>query len=105
MIQLNKTIIAKNMQDETDDITINEGEYIYGLYTPINNKEPYFQFLYVPKIGEDDLEETYKIDDNHVITNSKNWYLDGMTYNEDKSPTIAQSMILSEEYRGARLIR
>lgn len=105
MIQLNKTITAKNMQDETDDITINKGEYIYGLYTPINNKEPYFQFLYVPKIGEDVSKEPYEIDDNHVITNSKNWYLDGMTYNEDKSPTIAQSMILSKEYRGARLIR
>ena len=97
LIQLNTKITATNMQNDNETITIAKGEYIYGFYTPITNQEPYFQFLYC----EDD---KYEIDDDHVITNSQNWYSDGMTYIDDL-PIIAETMVVSGDYRGDRLIR
>ena len=106
-ILLNTQISAKNMRDENEAITIKSGEWIYGLYTPINNKEAYFQFLYVPKAADStDIEAIYELDDDHVITNSKNWFIEGMTYNEETgNPIIAEVMSFSDKYRGARLVR
>ena len=96
-IILGQTIEARNMKKDEEIITIPINSKIYGFYTPIINQDEYFQFLYVN--GE------YEVDDDYVITNSKNWYLTGTTYNQSGQPSFAKSMTISSIYRGDRLVR
>lgn len=95
-IVLNRNITGTNMQGE-DTCEIEAGETIYGFYGVVANKEPYFQFLYCGS--------TVEIDDKHVITNSKNYYLTGITYDDNGMPDLASEMNISSEYRGNKLIR
>ena len=97
-ITLNQSITASDMRS-SETITISSGKMIYGFYTPINNKEEYFQFLYV--------DGDYEVDDDYVIVNSKNWYVDGVTYKSNGEPNFAKdnSMVISSVYRGDRLVR
>ena len=90
-------ITAKDMSGKEADIEIGGGKYIYGFYSVISNEEPYFQFLY-REDGE------YEIDDDRVITNSINYYLENVTYTDGK-PDFALSMEISSEYRGDKLVR
>ena len=97
-ITLNQSVTALDMRS-SETITISSGKTIYGFYTPINNKEEYFQFLYV--------DGDYEVDDDYVIVNSKNWYIDGVTYKSNGEPNFAKdnSMVISSIYRGDRLVR
>lgn len=96
-IILNSTIRAKDMQDKTSEIELKEDDVIYAFYSIITNEEPYFQFLYRQ-------DGKYEIDDDHVITNSPNYFIEGVTY-EDNLPSFAKQKIISSEYRGDKLIR
>ena len=98
-IVLTQDISATNMEDENDSINIAAGQEIYGFYTPISEELPYFQFVYVA-------DGKYEVDEDYVITNSPNYYIDGVTY-RDGIPSFASSktMVVSNEYRGARLVR
>ena len=95
-IVLNTDLEVINMLDENEKITISKGEIIYGFYGLITNKENHFQLLYN--------KEGYEVDDNYVITNSKVWFLENITYNEEK-PVFAKSMTISKDYRGKRFVR
>jgi hypothetical protein len=53
--------------------------------------------LYVP-------DGIYETDDNSIITNSEIWYINGVSYENDK-PIFASEMTISNEYRGKRLVR
>ena len=97
-IILNESIKARNMQDETQEIVISGNNKIYGFYTPIANKESYFQFLYVEN-------NAYESDSDYVIINSPNWFIEGVTYDEDGKPNFAKSIIISSDYRGDRVVR
>ena len=98
-IILTQDISATNMEDENDSIDVAAGQEIYGFYTPISEELPYFQFVYVA-------DGKYEVDEDYVITNSPNYYIDGVTYN-DGIPSFAsnETMAVSNEYRGARLVR
>lgn len=96
-IILGQTIEARNMKKNEEIITIPINSKIYGFYTPIINQDEYFQFLYV--------DGKYEVDDDYVITNSKNWYLTGTTYSQSGQPSFAKSMTISSVYRGDRLVR
>lgn len=98
-ITLTQDISATNMEDEKDTISIKTGKEIYGFYTPISEELPYFQFVYVA-------DGKYEVDEDYVITNSPNYYIDGVTY-RDGIPSFAsnKTMVVSNEYRGARLVR
>jgi hypothetical protein len=48
--------------------------------------------------------DPYEVDDNYVITNSKIWFVENTNYEDDK-PYFANSMAISDEYRGKRLVR
>ena len=96
-VKLNKDIKALDMESrKTLDIT--SGKTIYCFYNNIINKDPFLQFLYI----EDD---KYEIDENQVITNSVNWYIEGIGYDDNNKPDIASSMGFSSDYRGKRLVR
>lgn len=95
-IQLKSMITATDMRDPTKQFNISAFDKIYAFYSVIANEEPYFQFLYVD--GE------YEIDDDHVITNSANYFINGVEY-EDGMPSFASSMEISSIYRGDKLIR
>ena len=88
-ILITSAITAKDMAGKEADIEIGSGKYIYGFYSVISNEEPYFQFLY----REDG---DYEIDDDRVITNSINYYLENVTYVDGK-PEFALSMEISSE--------
>lgn len=108
-IVLTQDISATNMEDENDSINIAAGQEIYGFYTPINEELPYFQFLYVEDREnkfEDDPDKKYEVDEDYVITNSPNYYIDGVTY-KDGIPSFAsnETMAVSNKFRGARLVR
>lgn len=98
-IVLTQGINATNMEDENDTIFIAAGQEIYGFYTPISEELPYFQFVYVA-------DGKYEVDEDYVITNSPNYYIDNVTY-KDGIPSFAsnKAMEVSNEYRGARLVR
>ena len=94
-LKLNQSLVVKDMMsDETK--TIPNGSLIYGFYSNIANRQAYLQLLYA---------ETYEVNDDFVITNSKNWYIDNAEYGEDGLPTFASAMGISDEYRGERLVR
>ena len=94
-IQLNQSIIVTDMEKETNIKTIPVDTIVYGFYSSIANKESYVQLLYA---------DNYEIDDDHIIINSPNWYIEGVGYNNDK-PNFAKNMSISSEYRGKRLVR
>ena len=96
-IVLNRDLEVTNILDENDKIVISKGQMVYGFYGIVSNKEEHFQLLY----NEDD----YKVDDDYVITNSKIWFVQGVTYNENGEPDFASGMGLSKDYRGKRLVR
>ena len=49
--------------------------------------------------------DTYEVDDDYIITNSPNWYLENVTYNTNGIPDFTNEMGISGEYRGRRLVR
>lgn len=94
-IQLKQSLIVKDMMS-SQTLTIPTGAMVYGFYSNIVNRQQYLQLLYA---------ENYEVNDDFVITNSKNWYIDNAEYTEDGLPTFASAMAISEEYRGERLVR
>ena len=94
-IQLAKTITLKDMEGKVEDITIQKNEFVYAFYSSIINEETYVQLLYAG---------TYETNDDHIITNSPNYYLEGVSYTDGK-PNFAANMSIDTEYRGERLVR
>ena len=88
--------IGINMQTNKT-ISVEANQFIYGFYSVISNEEEYFQFLY-------NIDNNYKIDDDHVIINSSNYYIDNIKYT-DGIPNFASSMAISSEYQGNKLVR
>lgn len=108
-IILTQDIEATNMENEEDTISIAAGQEIYGFYTPISEELPYFQFVYVEdKENEfkEDPDKKYEFNEDYVITNSPNYYIDNVTY-KDGIPSFAVNKVLevSNKFRGARLVR
>ena len=83
------------MEGEADDITVSANSFVYAFYSNITNEETFVQLLYA---------NDYETDDDHIITNSPNWYIEGVEYSNGK-PTFASTMAISSEYRGNRLVR
>ena len=100
-IATNKEIIGYNMNNEEETITIPSNSIIYGFYSSISEEKSFFQFLYRA-------DGTYAIDDDRVITNSEDWYIDGVVYIDNSgfpSPDFARYCSFSDQYRGKRLVR
>ena len=100
-IATNKEIIGYNMNNEEETITIPSNSIIYGFYSSISEEKPFFQFLYRA-------DSAYAIDDDRVITNSEDWYIDGVVYIDNSgfpSPDFARYCSFSDQYRGKRLVR
>lgn len=96
-IILSAPIEAKDMIDNKKIINIEAGKTIYAFYNCIVNKTPYFQFLY----SEND---NFEVDDDFVIISDSNWFIENVQYDE-KKPDFASSKIISNKYRGKRLVR
>ena len=94
-IVLNQGITAKDMQSD-DQLNLAAGSVIYAFYNDISNQNAFLQFLYA---------ESYEVNDDYVITNSPNWYIEGITYDAEGKSAIATIMTISDEYRGERLVR
>ena len=84
------------MEGRESATTLNTGTIVYVFYNSIVNKSPYVQLLYA---------DTYEVDDDYIITNSPNWYLENVTYNANGIPDFTNEMSISGEYRGRRLVR
>lgn len=100
-IKLNSSLTAYDMNDQDNSIVLSEDSIIYGFYSSISEQKPYFQFLY----REDG---DYAIDDDRIITNSNDWFIDGVSYIDNggfPSPTFAKYCSFSDKYRGNRLVR
>ena len=95
-IQLNRSITLSDMEGKEDSIVLDSGTFVYAFYNSIVNQQSYVQFLYA---------ETYETDDDYIITNSPNWYLDGVTYNNEGIPDFTNILSISNTYRGRRLVR
>jgi hypothetical protein len=96
-IVLKDSIRARDMQDKETEIEIDKGKTIYAFYNVIANEEPYFQFLY----REDG---KYEKDDDHVITNSSNYYIENVEY-INGLPSFGSQKQISPTLRGDKLIR
>lgn len=94
-IVLNKQINATNMEEKEDTLILNKGAKIYGFYNDVINQNGYLQFLYSDPI---------EVDDDYIITNSPNWYIDNVKYTNNV-PDFASTMTISDKYRGKRLVR
>ena len=121
-IKTNQEIEVHDMEGKADPIKIEAGEWVYVFYNNIVNEEPFTQLLYVKKQGA---ENPYISDDNHVITNSPNWFMaktiqtengekvvDTKVLYKDGIPDYAALdasgqplMSISSNYRGKRLVR
>ena len=100
-IATNKEITGYNMNNEEETVTIPSNSIIYGFYSSISEEKPFFQFLYRA-------DGAYAIDDDRVITNSEDWYIDGVVYIDNSgfpSPDFARYCSFSDQYRGKRLVR
>lgn len=102
-IYLKEGITANKMfpsgDEETDVIEIRANTYIYAFYSDITNKNSLVQFLY----REDG---NYVIDtDTQAINNAETWLIDGVTYNGDIPSLSANTVFVSNEYRGKKYIR
>ena len=95
-VQLTKEITLKDMEGKESSIILPVGTFVYVFYNNIVNRDSYVQFQYAKK---------YEIDDDHVIINSPNWFLDNVTYNEEGIPNFTNALSISTEYRGKRLVR
>lgn len=95
-------ITAKNLLNRNaSSVSIPAGSIIYGFYSCVINKDPFFQFLY-----RDD--GAYTIDtDTGAITNSTNWYIDNVSYsNSEGTPSFCKNeKAISTDYRGKKYIR
>lgn len=95
-IRLNKSITVKDMEGKEPAISLDAGTIVYAFYNSMVNKSSYVQLLYA---------DTYEVDDDYIITNSPNWYLENVTYNTNGIPDFTNEMGISGEYRGRRLVR
>lgn len=100
-INTNKELTGYDMNNEENTIVIPSNSIIYGFYSSISEEKPFFQFLYRA-------DGAYAIDDDRVITNSEDWYIDGVIYIDNNgfpSPDFADYCSFSDQYRGKRLVR
>lgn len=96
-VKLSQSVTAYDMKTK-EQIDIDEEQTIYAFYNIIANQEPYFQFVYCA-------DGKYEVDDDHVITNSPNYFIENVKYDEEGLPTFASHMNISSTYRGDKLIR
>lgn len=96
-IKLNQAITGYNMKTK-EQVDIAAEQTIFAFYNIIANQEPYFQFIYRA-------DGKYEIDDDHVIINSSNYFLEDVEYSEEGLPSFASLMNVSSVYRGDKLVR
>jgi hypothetical protein len=99
---LDKTIKATSMDKDRKEIEIKAGKVVYGFYTSVSEKLPFFQFLYN--------EDGYETDEERHITNSPNYYIENTEYAENGYPnfTVNQEdsfLSVTTTYRGKRVVR
>lgn len=100
-IKVGSAQTAYDMNNENNSIEIPVDAIIYGFYSSVSEEKPYFQFLYRA-------DGLYEIDDDRIITNSEDWYIDGVSYIDNSgfpSPDFAKYCSFSDQYRGERLVR
>lgn len=96
-IKLNQSIDAYKMDpagsETLDSVSIPQDATIYVFYSSIIKKEDQFQFLYT--------NESYKKDENNIITNASNYYL----ANYNQADSLIEDAAFSHEFRGNRLVK
>ena len=95
-IKLNRNVVLNDMEGKFNSIELKAGTDLFVFYNNIVKRDSYVQFLYADK---------YEVDDDYIITNSPNWFLDGVTYNTEGIPDFTNDLALSDTYRGRRLVR
>lgn len=114
-IPIKENIIGYDMQNPTKRILIEPTKVngketsIYVFYSIINEKNPYFQFLYVPSDEGYDLDgnQEYLFDDNYNISNSPNYAIEDVEYSNEGMPSFAKYTVneVTNKFRGKRLVR
>lgn len=101
---LKEEITAHNMENTSEAHVVGAGSKIYCFYSLVEDQASYLQFLYS--------ETGYTTDENRVITGTgaTNWYIEGVTYSSTNTyntpvPDFASSIVVSNDYRGKRLVR
>lgn len=108
VLTTSQSIQAKNLTTAAIP-TIPEDSEILVFYSVIQNKEPFFQFLYVPPFNG---EISYEIDQDYIIANEDCQYgieLDGAWSGDfpdfiDGSISL-ENLSVSDRFRGNRLVR
>ena len=95
-----------NIIYESKSITIPAKGYIYAFYSQINNQDKTLQFLYTPEKDKKG-NPVFKTNDDLVIDKEDylNYIIENVDYDDDGKPSFAESMDLSDDYRGMRLVR
>lgn len=98
----NLVLTATSMDEDKKVIELKGGSIIYGFYTSVSEKLPFFQFLYC--------ETDPQIDEDRHIINSPNYYIDNIEYEENGYPSFVISepnsiLAVTTAYRGKRVIR
>lgn len=103
-VVLKEGITAHNMENTSETLVVGADSKIYCFYSLIEDQASYLQFLFS--------ETGYTTDENRVITGAgaTNWYIEGVTYSSTNTyntpvPDFASSIIVSNDYRGKRLVR
>lgn len=101
---LKEEITAYNMENTSETHVVGAGSKIYCFYSLVEDQASYLQFLHS--------EAGYTTDENRVITGTgaTNWYIEGVTYSSTNTyntpvPDFASSIVVSNDYRGKRLVR
>lgn len=98
-IKLATDITAKKVEDDSMFV-IEAGEYVYGFYSQVVNKDSFFfQVIY-------NKDENYAIDENRVLTNATVFYLpEGQPAWSGELPSFAEEMEYTSEYRGEHYVK
>lgn len=109
-VTLNKNIVAYDMEDETNTLSIAAGEKVYTFYSTISEKDEYFQFLY--RVEPDPLYDIdnreilrYPLDDDYVIIDTPNYYVKEKVAYVAALPSIGSNSELIHHMRGRKLVR
>lgn len=83
---------------ESQSISIAAGKVIYGFYSSMIEKKPFFQFLYSTA--------PFETDDDRVVLNVSNYYCENVKFDDVTGlPSFASASEISMDYRGNRVVK
>ena len=100
-LTLNQDVTFRRM-DTGSALALERGETIYGFYSTLTSKDPYFQMLFIPDFSE------FEINEDNVALNTTNYFLENVQYKENGTipiPTFCDGGALYERCRARKVVR